>query len=273
MTSLTDYDAILVRQEGRLVTVTLNRPERLNASTPEVREQLVRFWFEVAGDDSVGAIVLTGAGRAFCAGADLKSMKGNVEEQSDEDYLRRRAVSSDVTSRRIMSLMLDVEQPIIGAINGDAIGLGASLAFACDIIVANENARFADTHVKNLGVAAGDGGTVLWPSMMGIHKAKEFILTGDFLVAKDAAAMGYINYAVPQEEVLPKAYELANKLANGPQWAIRWTKSAINKILREQLNLTLDTAQFAEKLCFASSDHREAVSAFVEKRPPVYTGH
>jgi enoyl-CoA hydratase/carnithine racemase len=167
--------------------------------------------------------------------------------------------------------MLDVQQPIIGAINGDAVGLGATIALACDIVVANETARFADTHVKNLGVAAGDGGTVLWPMMMGIHKAKEYLLTGDFLVASDAAKAGMINYAVPAAEVLPKAREIALKLAYGPVWAIRWTKTAMNKILREQLNLTLDTARFAEQICFASEDHQEAVKAFRQKRQPEYT--
>jgi enoyl-CoA hydratase/carnithine racemase len=177
-----------------------------------------------------------------------------------------------VGPKRLIADMLEVEQPIIGAINGDAVGLGASVALNCDIVVANERARFADTHVKNLGVVAGDGGTVAWPLMMGIHKAKEYLLTGDLLLAADAAKFGFINYALPGDEVMPKAREIALRLANMPPWPVRWTKTVINKIVRERLNLTMDSALALEWLTFTSEDHREAVSAWNERRPGVYKG-
>lgn len=262
------YDAFLVEREDRLVTLTLNRPAALNAMTRQAHSQLEEFWHDVADDASVGAIIITGAGRAFCAGADMKS----AAAQTGAFERERQAGRSFVHAKRLIADMLEVEQPIIGAINGDAVGLGASIAFACDIIVAADQARFADTHIKNMGIVAGDGGTVMWPLMMGIHKAKEHLLRGTFLVASDAAAQGIINYAVPVADVLPKAREIALELANGPQWAIRWTKTAINKILRERLNLTMDTALATEWLTLMTDDHREAVDAYVQKRKPRYSG-
>src|SRR5207237_7007168 len=137
--------------------------------------------------------------------------------------------------------MLDVEQPIIGAINGDAVGLGATIALLCDVIVASEKARFADTHVR-VGIVAGDGGAVIWPLLIGPARAKEFLMRGNFINGADAMKMGLVNYAVPAEQVMAKAGEIARELADGPTWAIRWTKLSVNKWLKEQVNLVLDAS-------------------------------
>ena len=123
-----------------------------------------------------------------------------------------------------------------------------------------------------LGVVAGDGGTVHWPLSMSIYKAKEYLLTGDFLSAKDAAAMGMINYALPYAEVMPKAKEIARKLAGYPRWSVRWTKASLNRIVRDRSELTMDLATALEMVTLASEDHRESLRAFVERRPPKYTG-
>src|SRR5207253_6713972 len=133
--------------------------------------------------------------------------------------------------------------------------------------------RLADTHIKTLGVVAGDGGTIHWPLSMSIYKAKEYLLTGAFLTAKDAAAMGMINYALPYAEVMPKARELAAQLASSPRWAVRWTKASINRIVRERSELTMDLATALEAVTLASEDHRESMRAWIERRPPRYTGH
>jgi enoyl-CoA hydratase len=205
-------------------------------------------------------VILTGAGdRAFSAGGDMKGMGTMLSSPSF------------VRGKRIIANMLEVEQPIIGAINGHALGLGASVAFACDIIVASDQAQVADTHVR-MGLVAGDGGAVVWPLMMGIHRAKEYLMTGDWLPATEAHRLGWINYCVPQDEVMPKAREVALRLANGPTWAIRWTKTSINKILRDRLNLVLDSSLAVEYLSAKSEDCREAIAAFVEKREPVFKG-
>src|SRR5262249_52641160 len=207
---------------------------------------------------------LTGAGdRAFCGGVDMERMAENAEGP--------REVRSFIGVKRLITTMLEVEQPIIGALNGHAVGVGVTIAFACDILVASDRARFADTHVR-LAEPPGDGGVVLWPLMMGIHKAKEYLMTGDWLPATEAARQGWINYALPSDEVLPKAREIGLRLANGPTWATRWTKTSVNKILRERLNLAMDTSLALEWLALLSEDHKEAVSAFMENRPPVFKG-
>jgi enoyl-CoA hydratase len=163
--------------------------------------------------------------------------------------------------------MLDVEQPIIGAINGDAVGLGATLALLCDITVVSEKARFADTHVK-VGVVAGDGGAVIWPLLIGPHRAKEFLMRGNFIDGARAERIGMVNYAVAPDQVMPKAKELAQELADGPTFAIRWSKLAVNKWLKEQANLIMDTGLAYEMMTFNTWHHQEAVKAFVEKRKP-----
>ncbi len=272
------YEFIKVEKAERVATVTLNRPDRLNAVNPGLHHELMTIWNDLAGDREVNAIVLTGAGRAFCAGGDVKGMasrSSNGEQQkSPEESARESRLGSLTTpaeARRIVQNMLDVEQPIIGAINGDAVGLGATIALLCDIIVASEKARFADTHVR-VGIVAGDGGAVIWPLLIGPARAKEFLMRGHFVSGADAFKMGMVNYAVPPEQVMARARELAQELADGPTWAIRWSKLAVNKWLKQQTNLILDASLAYEMMTFATEDHREAARAFVEKRKPRYHG-
>lgn len=261
-------ESILVQRRGRLLTVTLDRPESLNALTPQAHADLERLWFDVATDTSVGAILLTGRGRAFCAGADMKAVSNPTSDGTGSAEVAR----SFVHAKRILASMLEVEQPIVGAINGPAVGLGATLAFACDVLVASETARFADTHVNNMGVVAGDGGAVLWPMMMGIHQAKLHLLTGAFLGAEEAHRLGIVSEVVPAEQLAERALEVATGFANGPSWALRWTKTTVNKLIRDRLNLVMDTGLAAEWVTFATEDHQEAVSAFRDKRPPRFHG-
>jgi enoyl-CoA hydratase len=186
------YEFIKVEKAERVATVTLNRPDRLNAVNPGLHHELMTIWNDLAEDREVNAIILTGAGRAFCAGGDVKGMaSGTLASPSGGTSERITAAEG----RRIVQNMLDVEQPIIGAINGDAVGLGATIALLCDIIVASEKARFADTHVK-VGVVAGDGGAVIWPLLIGPARAKEFLMRGHFVNGADAFKMGMVNYAV-----------------------------------------------------------------------------
>jgi enoyl-CoA hydratase len=263
------YEFIKVEKAERVATVTLNRPDRLNAVNPGLHHELMTIWRDLAEDREVNAIILTGAGRAFCAGGDVKGMaSGSLIGTSGAEAGERITAAE---GRRIVENMLDVEQPIIGAINGDAVGLGATVALLCDIIVASEKARFADTHVK-VGVVAGDGGAVIWPLLIGPARAKEFLMRGHFVNGAEAFKMGLVNYAVPPEQVMARARELAQELADGPTWAIRWSKLAVNKWLKQQANLILDASLAYEMVTFTTSDHREAAQAFVEKRKPHYHG-
>jgi enoyl-CoA hydratase/carnithine racemase len=173
-------------------------------------------------------------------------------------------------SRRGVTRQLELDKPIIAAINGDAIGLAATHALLSDITVMAEDARIGDTHVSRVGLVAGDGGTVIWPLLVGINKAKEFLMRGTLLSGKEAERIGLVNYVVPRAEVLTKAREIALELANGPTWAIRWTKLSINQILKERVNMMLEASMALEQVTFATADHKEATLSFKEKRKPKF---
>ncbi len=261
------YQCIKVEKRDKIATVTLNRPESLNAINDDLHRELVTIWLDLADDDEINAIVLTGAGKAFCAGGDVKGMASGKFLGGEGKML----LSTPAHGRRIIQNMLEVEQPIVGAINGDAIGLGANIALLCDVIVVAEKARLADTHVK-VGIVAGDGGAVIWPLLIGPARAKEFLMRGNYVSGADAARMGLVNYATPQDEVMTRAYALAEELAQGPTWAIRWSKLCVNKWLKQQVNLILDASLAYEMVTFTTEDHREAARAFVEKRKPSFRG-
>ena len=271
MNDYSEYQYLKIEVADRVATITLNRPDSLNAVNSRVHHELEQVWLDVAADHDVNAIILTGAGRAFCAGGDVKGMAAGALTGLGKTERSRfdRGPIAAANGRRLVENILDVEQPIIGAINGDAVGLGATLALLCDITVVSEKARFADTHVK-VGVVAGDGGAVIWPLLIGPHRAKEFLMRGNFINGAEAGRIGMVNYAVPPEQVMAKARELAQELADGPTWAIRWSKLAVNKWLKEQANLIMDAGLAYEMMTFNTSDHKEAVSAFVEKRKPNY---
>ena len=264
-----EYEFLKVDVADRVATITINRPDRLNAVHNALHHELEQIWIDVRADHDVNAIILTGAGRAFCAGGDVKGMaEGSLSGAAPKKGKGRgRGPIAASNGRRVVENMLDVEQPIIGAINGDAIGLGATLALLCDITVVSEKARFADTHVK-VGIVAGDGGAVIWPLLIGPHRAKEFLMRGNFINGAEAGRIGMVNYAVEPEAVMSKARELAQELADGPTFAIRWSKLSVNKWLKQQANLILDASLAYEMMTFNTNDHQEAVKAFVEKRKP-----
>ena len=264
-----DYEFLKVDVADRVATITINRPDSLNAVNNVVHHELEQIWLDVRSDHDVNAIILTGAGRAFCAGGDVKGMAAGslTSSTGKKGKGHGRGPIAASNGRRLVDNMLDVEQPIIGAINGDAIGLGATLALLCDITVVSEKARFADTHVK-VGIVAGDGGAVIWPLLIGPHRAKEFLMRGTFINGAEAGRIGMVNYAVVPEEVIPKARELAQELADGPTWAIRWSKLSVNKWLKQQSNLIMDASLAYEMMSFNHPHQKEAVKAFMEKRKP-----
>lgn len=256
-----------VRQEGKLLTITLNRPERLNAIGDGMHEALEEIFGMISADDSVGAVLLTGAGSGFCAGGDVKSMAAVAQAGG-----ARPAVRSPILGpKRLFLNLLECEQPIIAAVNGPAMGLGATLALFCDVVIMAEEAYIADTHVS-VGLAAGDGGAIIWPLLMPVNRAKYYLMTGERLTGQQAQQMGLINETVPLAELLPRARALAERFANGPTWAIRCTKTSVNKVLRERLNLIIDSSMALEMWTFGTEDHREAATAFVEKRAPQFKG-
>jgi enoyl-CoA hydratase len=263
-----DFGTLAIEQDGRLLSVTLNRPESLNSVGGGMSEHLEDLWAVVRRDSSVGAVLLTGAGRAFCAGGDVKGMASSA---GGERSVVSTTASLLAGSKNLIASMLEVEQPIVAAVHGYAMGLGATIALCSDVVIAAEDAILADTHVS-VGIVAGDGGAVIWPLLLPINTAKYYLMTGDRMTGKDAERLGLVVRAVPAESLRAEAEAIARRLADGPSMAIRFTKTSINKILRERLNLLLDTSLALEAATMHSDDHREASAAFVEKRDPTFTG-
>ena len=260
------YETLLVDQQDKVLTITMNRPERLNAINEVMFEDLGTVFYQVGRDPEVGAVILTGAGRGFNSGGDMKDMaqRAGPHRLGPLGVINPRA-------RRLANNMLRVEQPIICAINGPAVGLGATIALFCDIIYASDRASIGDTHVR-AGLVAGDGGAVIWPLLIGLAKAKELLMTGDIIDAAEAERIGLVNKVVPHDQLMSTVMELAQRLASGPAMAIRGTKHILNQRLRNEINLTLDLGLAIEHLTSYHPDHPEAASAFVEKRTPHFKG-
>lgn len=254
--------------EDGVTTVTMNDPDKLNAVGPHNHWQIEDIWLKLARDERVKVIVLTGAGRAFCAGGDIKLMA----QRAQTEYGLKYALRVPINTLRIWDQILMTPQPIIAAVNGDAIGLGTSLSVFCDISVVAEDARLGDTHVR-VGLVTGDGGSVMWPLLVGPQKAKEYLMRGKLLDGKKAEEIGLVNYAVPKDQVLNEALKIAREIAAQPIWAVRWSKAAVNKALRDQVNLTGELSIAYEAMTMLTHDYKEATNAFANKQKPTFKGY
>jgi enoyl-CoA hydratase/carnithine racemase len=257
------YRYIAIQREQGIATLTLNQPDNRNAIHAEMHAELEHVWLDLAQDPEVNVIVLTGAGTIFSAGGDIKRMVNRFGSEEGWKF----SIETPASTKRLFQSILEVEKPIVAAINGDAVGLGATLALFADSTVIAETAKFGDSHVK-VGLVAGDGGAVIWPILVGPNRAKEFLMRGKLMSGKEAHAMGLVNHVVPADQVLAKALEIARELNALPPLAVRWTKLSVNKWIKSQLNLILDASIAYEMLSINSRDHHEAAKAFLEKRPP-----
>ncbi len=260
-----DYKAIRIeKREGGVALATLDRPEKLNAVDGVMHHELAALPRAAMADREVRVLVITGAGRAFCAGGDFGPGAAPLGGEGGPEAALREG-------REIVDNLLDCEKPVISAVNGYAMGLGATVALLADVVVAARSAVFADTHVR-MGIGAGDGGQVIWPLLMGVNRAKYFLMTGDRLPAAEAERLGLVNFVVDDAELLPKALEIATRLAEGPGMAIAASKVPINRYLKMVSNLVLPLSLQMEGATMRSEDAREAARAFREKRPPKFTG-
>lgn len=259
-----DYQCIAFERRARVLVVRLNRPDQLNAVNAQLHAELARVFTDAESDEGSDVVVLTGNGKAFCAGGDLDWMQSAIDRPVEFEQTAAEA-------RTIVRSQLDMSKPLVCRLNGHAIGLGATLALCCDIVVAHEGVRLADPHVR-VGLVAGDGGALLWPLLMGHVRAKRYLLTGDTLGAAQAERMGLISDLVPVESLDDTAYGLAERLARGATKAIRWTKITANQPLRQGILQYLETGVAYEILSNATADHREAIAAFRERRDAVFTG-
>jgi 2-(1,2-epoxy-1,2-dihydrophenyl)acetyl-CoA isomerase len=254
---------ILLEKRGNIAVVTLNRPEVLNAFSIEMREGLAVTFENFARDDDVRVIVITGAGRAFSAGGDIKGW-GDLKDEN-----RMRTIME--FAHRAVTAITSLEKPVIAMVNGDAVGAGCNLALACDLIVASENARFGEVFVR-IGLGPDWGGAYFLPRLIGMAKAKELLFTGKIISAKDALEMGLINSVVPHEELEETVMKLAEKLFQSATKAIGMIKAFLHKAWQMDLKEALEHEAFMQKELLKTTDHKEAVKAFLNKTKPVFIG-
>ena len=251
-----------------IATITLNRPEVLNAVNARMGEELLDALRSAESDDEVHCLIITGSGRAFCAGEDIQDLRGQYEKGDNPKLGERLLVKYNPIIRQIRRL----QKPVIAAVNGVAAGAGAGIAYSCDVRVASENARFLQAFIK-VGLAPDSGTSFFLPRLAGFSKALELSLTGDELTSKDAERLGLVSKVVPAEQLMETARELGTKLAQGPSKAIGLTKRALNKSISSDLETVLEYESYLQEIAGGTADHIEAVRAFFEKRKPVFKGN
>jgi 2-(1,2-epoxy-1,2-dihydrophenyl)acetyl-CoA isomerase len=261
------YKCLLYEVADGIATLTLNRPDRLNALGDTLRDDLHDAVGRASADPEVRVMIVTGAGKGFCAGGDVKAMNESRESGRERPLLEKVAPGRD----RTLLAMRDAPQPIIAAINGAAAGAGMNLALGCDIRLASTAAKFAQAFVRR-GLHPDWGGTYFLPRVVGMARACELIFTGDLIDAAEALRLGLVSRVVAPEELMPAAHELARRIAAGPPIAIRLAKRALYHNADCDLRQALEFETFAQNICQETEDAREGIRAFVDKRPPVFRG-
>jgi enoyl-CoA hydratase len=259
---------ILISRDGNVHVITFNRPERMNALDLATHDLLVETLQRVDRDPHSRAVLVTGSGKAFCAGGDLKAAQDRGGAYLG-DLVGRPWVHSH--GREIIHAVLSMDKPTVAMVNGAAAGLGANLALLMDAAVIDEDAIIGDTHVR-AGLVAGDGAAVIWPLLVGPNRAKEFLMASRMLNGRDAARIGLVNAAVPKGDLRERAFALAHQFADQAPYAAMATKAIINQYLWMMANLTLDIGLAWEHLSQQMPDCQEAIRAWNERRPAVFTG-
>ncbi|MFG2724400.1 enoyl-CoA hydratase/isomerase family protein [Streptomyces canus] len=252
--------------DGQVSYITLDRPEVLNALTPGQRDLLVELLARASADPDVRAVVLTGTGRGFCAGADLRGASGAGERVAGDVARTLR-----LGAQRLIAAVLDCEKPVIAAVNGTAAGLGAHLAFACDLVLAAESAKFIEVFVRR-GLVPDGGGAYLLPRLIGPQRAKELMFFGEALTAREAERLGLVNRVLEDEELTKTAREWAERLATGPTRALALTKQLVNASLDSDRATAFAAEAAAQEINMTTEDAQEGVASFVERRSPEYRG-
>jgi 2-(1,2-epoxy-1,2-dihydrophenyl)acetyl-CoA isomerase len=255
---------IILTREESVATITLNRSDTLNALDLEVAQEVEFAIKELEKDKNIRVGIITGAGRAFCSGGNLKVIPKAVKDaRAGRDYLK--------AMHKMVLALVNLSKPLIAAVNGHAVGAGCNLALLADIIIASDKAKFSEIFVK-VGAIPDLGGLFFLPRFLGLARAKELIFLGDIIDAREAERIGLINKVVPHEELKDITKDLARRLAKGPPLAIAIAKNIIQRGLGEALNTILDLEAYGQGVCFESQDYREGVRAFFEKREPRFVG-
>jgi len=261
------YQTLGYEKSDGIATITLNRPDVLNAVNATMGKELLEALGTAERDEEVKCLIITGNGRAFCAGEDIQDLRGQYERGENPKLGERLLVKYNPIVKQIRNM----QKPVIAAVNGVAAGAGAGLAYSCDIRVASEDARFLQAFIK-IGLAPDSGTSFFLPRLVGFPKALELALTGDELSSRDAERLGLVSKVVPREQLAATAREFAMKLARGPPKAIGLTKRALNKSISNDLETVLEYESYLQEIAGATADHVEAVRAFFEKRKPVFKG-
>lgn len=261
------YKCLIYEVEDNIATLTMNRPERLNALGDTLRTDLHDAVTKASDDPNVRAIILTGAGRGFCSGGDVKAMNGAKQRNESPAIMDKVAPSRDLT----VLAMRDAPKPIIAAVNGPAAGAGMNIALACDIRIASSAARFGETFVRR-GLHVDWGGTYFLPRIVGMAKACELIFTGDVIDVEEALSLGIVSQVVEPDNLMDTVRGLARKMAAGPPIAIRLAKRALYHNQECDLRAALEYETYAQNICRETEDAREGIRAFVEKRSPSFGG-
>jgi len=244
-----------------VLLVTLNRPDVLNATNARMHWELTQIWKTIDDDPAVKVVLVTGAGKAFSAGGDMEMIEQMAGNAAAVAQAMREAGD-------IVYNMINLDKPIISAINGVAVGAGLAVALMADISIMSETARITDGHLR-LGVGAGDHAAIIWPLLCGMAKAKYYLLTAEFIDGKEAERIGLVSLCAPADELMAKAWKVADQLAAGPQQAQRWTKRALNNWLRVAGPI-FDASLAFEMLNFLGPDVKEGIAGIKEKRPPKF---
>jgi len=259
-----DYRALHLERLGAVLRIAIDHPDDpRNAVDALLHQELTHLFRELRDERQARAAVLTARGTAFSAGGHFDWFP-TLRDLEALEALRHDA-------KQMIWDLLDVEIPLVAAVNGPAVGLGASLALLCDVVFMAEGAHVADPHVR-VGIVAGDGGAAIWPLLVGPARAKQYLLTGDPVPADEALRIGLVNRVVPAQRLQDEALAFARRLADGAPLAVRYTKQAVNKLIKDAANLAFDTSTALEIVTLKSEDHREALAALREKRPPVFKG-
>lgn len=261
-------DTLIFEVRDGVGWIVLNRPEARNAMNAEMRDAYLAALGRCGEDADIRAVVLTATGKGFCTGADLSGSRAVTGAAPPHPGATRAAMQP---SQRVIRALWDLEKPIVAGVNGVAAGLGAHLAYACDLVIASEEARFIEVFVRR-GIALDAGGGFLLPRHIGLHKAKELVFLGDDLSAADAERLGLVNKVVPAAELEETVRAWAKRLAEGPTFAIGLSKRLLNRSLQADMDTLFAEEAFSQALAASSEDMREGIRSFMEKRPPAFKG-
>jgi enoyl-CoA hydratase len=252
------FENIILEKEGGIGILTFNRPEAMNSLNNQTRTEFRAAMADLAADDEIKVVILTGSGKAFVAGSDIKELKQTTPLGAHNIH-------------RLGDLVQNFEKPVIAAVNGFALGGGCEIVMGCDIIIASDKAKFGQPEI-NLGIIPGGGGTQRLPRLVGVCRAKELILTGDIIRAEEAERIGLVNRVVPLDQLMPTVKEIAGKIAAKSTAAVKIAKAAINRGMQLGLESGLAYEREMYSLSLTLEDKQEGVAAFIEKRAPEFKG-